>query len=176
MSNYFLYGVKMIEDDSTLEKFAQCIINGVPEDDLEEIKQRYNVEDNDREYEEEYMQRVRDILYDDISRTDIDYSELMERFAPELGNLLYDMENHGEYEEEYMQRVRDILYDDISRTDIDYSELMERFAPELGNLLYDMENHGYDLSALRLTFFGEKVGECFNKLVEEKIWFMKFYS
>ena len=129
MSNYFLYGVKMIEDDSTLEKFAQCIINGVPEDDLEEIKQRYNVEDNDREYEEEYM-----------------------------------------------QRVRDILYDDISRTDIDYSELMERFAPELGNLLYDMENHGYDLSALRLTFFGEKVGECFNKLVEEKIWFMKFYS
>ena len=129
MANYLLYGNKMIEDDSTLEKFAQCIINGVPEDDLEEIKQRYNVEDNDREYEEEYM-----------------------------------------------QRVRDILYDDISRTDIDYSELMERFAPELGNLLYDMENHGYDLSALRLTFFGEKVGECFNKLVEEKIWFMKFYS
>lgn len=129
MANYLLYGNKMIEDDSTLEKFAQCIINGVPEDDLKEIKQRYNVEDNDREYEEEYM-----------------------------------------------QRVRDILYDDISRTDIDYSELMERFAPELGNLLYDMENHGYDLSALRLTFFGEKVGECFNKLVEEKIWFMKFYS
>lgn len=129
MSNYFLYGEKMIKDDSTLEKFAQCIIDGVPEDDLEDIKQRYNVEDDDREYEDEYM-----------------------------------------------QRVRDILYDDISRTDIDYSELMERFAPELGNLLYDMENHGYDLSALRLTFFGEKVGECFNKLVEEKIWFMKFYS
>ena len=129
MSNYFLYGEKMIKDDSTLEKFAQCIIDGVPEDDLEDIKQRYNVEDDDREYEDEYM-----------------------------------------------QRVRDILYDDISRTDIDYSELMERFAPELGSLLYDMENHGYDLSALRLTFFGEKVGECFNKLVEEKIWFMKFYS
>lgn len=129
MSNYFLYGEKMIKDDSTLEKFAQCIIDGVPEDDLEDIKQRYNVEDDDREYEDEYM-----------------------------------------------QRVRDILYDDISRTDIDYSELMERFAPELGSLLYDMENHGYDLSALRLTFFGEEVGECFNKLVEEKIWFMKFYS
>ena len=129
MSNYFLYGEKMIKDDSTLEKFVQCIIDGVPEDDLEDIKQRYNVEDDDREYEDEYM-----------------------------------------------QRVRDILYDDISRTDIDYSELMERFAPELGSLLYDMENHGYDLSALRLTFFGEKVGECFNKLVEEKIWFMKFYS
>ncbi len=129
MANYLLYGNKMIEDDSTLEKFAQCVIDGVPEDDLEDIKQRYNVVDDDTEYEDEYM-----------------------------------------------QRVRDILYDDISRTDIDYSELMERFAPELGNLLYDMENHGYDLSALRLTFFGEKVGECFNKLVEEKIWFMKFYS
>ena len=84
MANYLLYGNKMIEDDSTLEKFAQCIIDGVPEDDLEDIKQRYNVEDDDREYEDEYMQRVRDILYDDISRTDIDYSELMERFAPEL--------------------------------------------------------------------------------------------
>lgn len=128
MANYLLYGDKMIEDDSTLEKFAQCIIDGVPEDDLEDIKQRYNVEDDDTEYEDEYM-----------------------------------------------QRVRDILYDDIGRTDIDYSELMERFAPELGNLLYDMENHGYDLSTLELTFFGGKTGACFNKLVEEKVWFMKFY-
>lgn len=66
MSNYLLYGEKMIEDDSTLEKFAQCIIDGVPEDDLKDIKQRYNVEDDDTEYEDEYMQRVRDILYDDI--------------------------------------------------------------------------------------------------------------
>lgn len=129
MANYLLYGDKMIEDDSTFEKFAQCIIDGVPEDGLEEAKQRYNEEDGDTEYEDEYM-----------------------------------------------QRVRDILYDDISRTDIDYSELMERFAPELGDLLYDMENHGYDLSTLGLTFFGKNVGDCFNKLVEEKVWFMKFYS
>lgn len=86
MANYLLYGNKMIEDDSTLEKFAQCVIDGVPEDDLEDIKQRYNVVDDDTEYEDEYMQRVGDILYDDISRTDIDYSELMERFAPELGS------------------------------------------------------------------------------------------
>lgn len=129
MANYLLYGNKMIADDSTLEKFAQCIIDGVPEDDLEDIKQRYNVEDGATEYEDEYM-----------------------------------------------QRVRDILYDDLSRTDIDYSELMKRFAPELGNLLYDMENHGYDLSMLGLTFFGEKIGDCFNQLVEEKVWFMKFYS
>ena len=119
----------MIEDDSTLEKFAQCIIDGMPEDDLEEAKKRYNEEDDDTEYEDEYM-----------------------------------------------QRVRDILYDDISRTDIDYSELMGRFAPELGDLMYNMENHGYDLSTLGLTFFGKNVGDCFNKLIEEKVWFMKFYS
>lgn len=129
MANYLLYGEKMIKDDSTLEKFAQCIIDGVPEDDLEEAKKRYNEEDDDTEYEDEYMQRVREIL----------------------------------------------VYD-ISRTDIDYSELMERFAPELGNLMYDMENHGYDLSTLGLTFFGEECEKCFNKLVEEKVWFMKFYS
>ena len=53
---------------------------------------------------------------------------------------------------------------------------MERFAPELGQLLFDMENHGCDLSALNLTFFGENTGDCFNRLVEEKVWFMKFYS
>lgn len=129
MANYLLYGDKMIEDDSTLEKFAQCIIDGVPEDDLTEAKKRYNDDYEDKEYEDEYM-----------------------------------------------QRVRDILYDDISRTDINYSELMERFAPELGQLLFDMENHGCDLSALNLTFFGENAGDCFNRLVEEKVWFMKFYS
>ena len=86
------------------------------------------------------------------------------------------MPDDSEYEDEYMQRVRDILYDDISRTDINYSELMERFAPELGNLMYDMENHGYDLATLGLTFFGKECEYCFNKLVEEKVWFMKFYS
>lgn len=126
MSNYFLYGERMIEDDSTLENFAQCIIDGVPEDDLKDTKRRYN------------------------------------------------KGNNTEYEDEYMQRVRDILYDDISRTDINYFELMERFAPEIGKLLYDMENHGYDLSTLGLTFFDKQIGDCFNKLVEEKIWFMKF--
>lgn len=129
MANYLLYGYKMIKDDSTLRNFAQCIIDSVYEEDLKETKRRYNDEDDDTEYEDEYM-----------------------------------------------QRVRDILYDDISRTDIDYSELMERFTPELGDLLYDMENHGYDLSTLGLTFFGKNVGDCFNKLVEEKVWFMKFYS
>ena len=73
MSNYFLYGEKMIKDDSTLEKFAQCIIDRVPEDGLQNMKERYNKDNDDTEYEDEYMQRVRDILYDDISRTDIDY-------------------------------------------------------------------------------------------------------
>ena len=56
------------------------------------------------------------------------------------------------------------------------SKLMEKFAPELGQLLFDMENHGCDLSKLNLTFFGDNVGDCFNRLVEEKVWFMKFYS
>lgn len=129
MSNYFLYGEKMIKDDSTLEKFAQCIIDRVPEDGLQNMKERYNKDNDDTEYEDEYM-----------------------------------------------QRVRDILYDDISRTDIDYSELMKKFASEIGNLLYDMENHGYDLSTLELTFFGNTACNCFNKLVIEKVWFMKFYS
>jgi len=46
MANYLLYGEKMIEDDSSLKKFAQCIIDGVPEDDLKEAKKRYDEEDD----------------------------------------------------------------------------------------------------------------------------------
>ena len=129
MANYLLYGTKLIEDDSTLESFAKCVLDGVPVDDLKEAEKRY---------------------CDSLEDT--------------------------EYEDVFMERVHTILVDDISRTDIDYRELMGRYAVDIGILLYDMENHGYDLSTLNLTFFGKETADCFNKLIEEKVWFMKFYS
>ena len=60
---------------------------------------------------------------------------------------------------------------------IDYSELSEKICIRNRNILYDMENHGYDFYLHSgLTFFGNAACNCFNKLVIEKVWFMKFYS
>lgn len=88
MAEYLLYGEKMIEDDSSLERFAQCVIDGVPVEDLK-------MEKGTEEYAERYMELVRCILEEDIARTDIDYPGLMEKYAPEIGKLLFDMENAG---------------------------------------------------------------------------------
>jgi hypothetical protein len=86
MSNYLLYGQKLIEKDDTMKDFAESIIKSIPKDDLNSSTE---------DLEEIYMGRVNDILIDDISRTNIDYEELMCRYAPEIGELLYNMENHG---------------------------------------------------------------------------------
>jgi hypothetical protein len=86
MSKYLLYGNKIVEKDDTMKDFAESIVKGVLQDDLDSSTE---------DLEEIYMERVKDILIDDISRTDIDYEELMCRYASEIGKLLYDMENHG---------------------------------------------------------------------------------
>lgn len=95
MGNYKLYGEVIIENDSTLESFALSLIKAVPEDDLIEAKSKYERSVGDTEYEDEFMERVRRILTYDISRTDIDYSSLMKKYASEIGPVLYDMDNRG---------------------------------------------------------------------------------
>lgn len=126
MSNYKLYGEIMIEDDSTLESFAMSIIKKIPEDDLEDAKGRF------------------------INNPD-----------------------DGEYKQEFMTRVRGMLSQDISRTDIDYPALMKKYSTEIGNILFDMDNSGYDLSAIELSFFGDKARRCFNIIVAQKVWTLK---
>lgn len=130
MSNYRLYGDKLISDDRTLTNFAHCIINLVPTDDIAELENNYN-----------------------------------EGF-----------EEDREFEDEFMKRVGEILEHDISRTDIDYPALMEKYSAEIGPLLYDIENHGGSLETVGLTFFGEGAAMAFNRLVTEKVWFLKFYG
>lgn len=94
MSDYLLYGTKMIEKDDTMKDFAESIVKSVPADDLKALKLE-DEEDEKERFEEPFMERVHDILVDDISRTDIDYQELMCKYSSEIGDLLYDMDNHG---------------------------------------------------------------------------------
>lgn len=129
MSSYKLYGDVLINNDDTLESFARCVLGLVPTDDIAELEKKYNEEMDETEFEDVFMDRVEEILEHDISRTDIDYPALMEKYSAEIGPLLYDIENHG------------------------------------GNL-----------ESVGLTFFGEKAAAAFNRLVTEKVWFLKFYG
>lgn len=85
MSSYLLYGKKIVENDDTMEKFAESIIQNVPVDDLSS-----DIEN----YEDMFMERVDIILKYDLSRTDINYERLMYNFRNELGDLLYNLDNH----------------------------------------------------------------------------------
>jgi hypothetical protein len=87
MSEYLLYGSKMVANDNTMKDFAESIFKGVPTDDLKGL--------GPEEYYDTLLERVTDILDDDISRTDIDYEKLMYKYRGELGELLYEIENNG---------------------------------------------------------------------------------
>ena len=95
MSDYKLYGECLIENDSTLESFARCVMELVPTDDLAKREKEYEEELNETEYEDEFMNRVEEILEHDIVRTDIKYDELMNKYSAEIGPLLREFENHG---------------------------------------------------------------------------------
>ena len=91
MSNYLLYDLKMIEDDSCMDSFARSLLRDLDKD--------YEIErgnfDNEEEYKDEIMEAVYNSIHDDLSRTDIDYINLMEKYAKDIGQLLYDLENHS---------------------------------------------------------------------------------
>ena len=84
MNNYLLYGNKLIENDKTLKDFSKSLCNGVSTENLSK--------DN---FKDQFMDLVTEILNDDISRTDINYENLMYEYRSELGDLLYEIENQG---------------------------------------------------------------------------------
>lgn len=91
MANYLLYDLKMIEDDSCMESFAKSL--------LKDLDKNYQINredcDSDGEFEEKMLDAVYESIQDDLSRTDINYQELMGKFAKDIGQLLFDMDNHG---------------------------------------------------------------------------------
>lgn len=90
MSNYLLYDLKLIEDDTCMESFAKSLLRDLDRD--------YGIErgnSDNEEYKDEIMEAVHNSIHDDLSRTDIDYTNLMEKFAKDIGQLLCDMENNG---------------------------------------------------------------------------------
>lgn len=91
MSNYMLYDLKIIDDDSCMESFAKSLLKDLDKD--YEIDRSSFVDDE--EYKDEIMEAVHSSIHDDLSRTDIDYINLMEKYSKDIGQLLYDMENHG---------------------------------------------------------------------------------
>lgn len=91
MLNCMLYDLKMIEDDSCIESFAKSLLKDLDKD--YEIDKRSF--DDEEKYKEEIMEAVYNSIHDDLSRTDIDYISLMEKYSKDIGQLLYDMENNG---------------------------------------------------------------------------------
>lgn len=93
MAKYTLYGTKMIENDSSMESFAKSLLKNL------DMDYQINHEEYDNEMFEDFTDEIQSAIYefihDDLSRTDINYQELMERFAKDIGQLLYDMENRG---------------------------------------------------------------------------------
>lgn len=86
MAKYLLYGTALIKNDGTLKDFAKCIYRNCP---LEVF-----VEDSD-ERRDFILDCVEGILEDDISRTDIDYEELLFRYKGELGDLFFLIWDRG---------------------------------------------------------------------------------
>ena len=90
-TDYMLHGMNMVEDDSSLCAFAKSITKDIIAD--------YEIVRKDTESDTDYYDRVIDAVSDRINnelcQTNIKYDDLMERYAEEIGRLLYDMENCG---------------------------------------------------------------------------------
>lgn len=86
MSKYFLYGDSIIGNDDTLKDFARCIYENCPmEAVIEDCEERKDF----------ILDCVEGILEDDISRTDIDYAELLFKYRNEFGDLFFLMWDRG---------------------------------------------------------------------------------
>lgn len=94
MSNYKLYGENLIKDDSTFQKFAESLLNGII---TKELKEEYEKFTNEKEnnFEELLEELIESSLIDDISRTDINYEKLMQKYSFEIGEVLFILENNG---------------------------------------------------------------------------------
>jgi len=87
MKKYDLYGENIIENDSTLKDFAISLFKNVPF-----YFPVYDDEDED-DIKDKMMATVLSIINDDISRTEINYQELLCKFRFDIGDLLYEIDN-----------------------------------------------------------------------------------
>lgn len=85
--DYTLFGFNLVEDDSTLENFAKSFCKGIKIPEGKSIQ--------DEEVKEDVLHTFWECITNDLRMTDINYETLMYRYRYEIGNLLYDMENHG---------------------------------------------------------------------------------
>lgn len=80
MSRYRIYRDPIVDDDSTLAAFAKSFVSHIDLDGMDKS---------------EAVILICDCIRDDLSRTNIDYEELLYKWRGEIGELLYDIENNG---------------------------------------------------------------------------------
>lgn len=89
MDKYKLYGITLIKDDSSLKAFADSVVEIIGNADIVEGITSF------LEQNEAVLENVDLFLKADVSRTEINYVELLERYAPDIGPVLYCMDNWG---------------------------------------------------------------------------------
>ena len=81
---YSIYGEPIVKDDSSLNSFCHSLVD-TAQTNLE-AEGKVTADDMEDAVEE---------LIEALERTDIDYQELMRIYAPEIGPVLYRMDNEG---------------------------------------------------------------------------------
>lgn len=134
MSDYLLFGTKLIENDDTLKDFALSLCKGVPTDQIKDQLSETPKENYAECFKDSFLNLVDEIQRDDLSRTDIDYSALLYKYRKELGDLLYEIDNHhGDTEsihffgDESERSFNSLVFDYI---DIHFDELLEELNPK----------------------------------------------
>lgn len=90
MANYLLYDKKIIDDDSSIKNFAKSLLKDLDKD--------YEIEKSKcskQEFKDKMLEAVNEVIIYDLSRTDINYAELMLKYSGDIGPLLYKMEDLG---------------------------------------------------------------------------------
>ncbi len=80
MSNYMLYGTKIINNDNSLKDFVGSLI--------------YNTYDQSVDGPDKLYEILMSAFVDDLSRVDIDYEKLLYKYRSEIGDVLYHASNN----------------------------------------------------------------------------------
>lgn len=75
-----------IKEDETMRQFCESLVK--------RVDRIYELNTLSEGYQDKFSDAVYDELFD-LAKTEIDYEGLLERYLPEIGYVLYDMDNHG---------------------------------------------------------------------------------
>jgi predicted ester cyclase len=88
MAEYRLYGRQLIANDKTLRDFSLSLLKNI----YVEFPDGFDEDEKILDVKDEVMERVSNYLSKDISRTDIDYRDLLVKYRGEIGDVMYQLE------------------------------------------------------------------------------------